>query len=121
MIFINFFFLLAAAVAAVAAIPDALGGNTALELRDDNEWKYCGVFATADRDGLERLRDYIGSCTSLERGGYGTNFTVEGIQYTDPKQNSSCLGIGCDLKTYAQVWVSEATYLSHYMYMSLTR
>ncbi|ROV94774.1 hypothetical protein VMCG_08889 [Cytospora schulzeri] len=107
MMFINFLPLL---VAAVAAIPDALGGSMALEAQDmDNAWKYCGVFATCDRDGAKRLSDYIGSCTSTAHGGYGTEFEVVGIEYTDPLQNSSCLGIGCDVKTYAQVWLCNDT------------
>ncbi|ROV87387.1 hypothetical protein VSDG_09685 [Cytospora chrysosperma] len=102
MMFLKLLILFAAVV---AAIPDALGGTTALEIRADEEWKYCGVFATCDRDGAKRLSDYIGSCTPTSKGGYGTEFEVEGIEYTDPLQNSSCVAIGCDLKTYAQVWI----------------
>lgn len=105
--------LLVLFAAVVAAIPDALSGTTALEIRDDEEWKYCGVFATCDRDGAKRLSDYIGSCTPTSKGGYGTEFEVEGIEYTDPLQNSSCVAIGCDLKTYAQVWVSKVNDCLH--------
>lgn len=108
MMSLKLFLLLVAVVAAVTANLNAMSGTTALELRDANEWKYCDVFATANRDGLKRLSESIGSCTSFEHGGYGTEFEVDGIQFTDPKQNSSCVGIGCDIKTYAQVWVSEA-------------
>lgn len=106
--FANSLILLVAAVAAVGALPSALSGTTALEPRRDNEWKFCGVFATADRDGLKSVTDSVCSCTSAEKGGYGTEFEVDGIQFTDPKRNSSCVGIACDPKTYAQVWVSEA-------------
>ncbi|KUI72096.1 hypothetical protein VM1G_07537 [Cytospora mali] len=106
MMLINPLILLATVV---AAIPNALVGTTALEA--NNNWKYCGIFATGDRDGAKRLANDIGSCTPTAKGGYGTQWEVVGTIYTDPPSNSSCLGIGCDEKTFTEVWVcNDNTY-----------
>lgn len=91
-------------VIAVAA-PNDLDGITSLEPRSD-QWKYCGIFATGDREGAKRIAHDVGSCTSKEDGGYGSQWEVEGIQFTNPLSNASCLGIACDEDTFTEVWVS---------------
>lgn len=96
MILINLLIFLVAAMG-VAAAPDASGGTASLEAR--NEWKFCGNFVTGDREGAKRLANDIGN------GEFGDVFGIEGTEYTDPHTNSSCLGIGCDAKTYTSAWV----------------
>ncbi|KAK7736698.1 hypothetical protein SLS53_006907 [Cytospora paraplurivora] len=95
MILINLLILLVAAMGAAAA-PESFGGPASLEAR--NEWKFCGNFVTGDREGAKRLAN------DIENGDFGDKFGIEGTDNTDPHTNSSCLGVGCDVKTYTSVW-----------------
>lgn len=80
------------------------GRETTVQPR--NAWKFCGNFATGHRDAAMRLSKQLETC---DKGQWGKEFTVEGIENADPPANSSCLGVACDEETSTNIWVSQSS------------